>query len=632
MVVAIVLVMIRNHFSVMLIDFEFESGPENQKYRFVVRNGRTKNGEPKTFERASYGWENENWVPLNLKDASSIFDLSYDNFRRTVIIPQGRFSDFLQLTGGERTKMMVELFPQLADFEFSDQVSKLLSHTKDEISKLEGQLLEIGQTGAEEIKSKEEEIENLKTALSEQKEILSAQTSRFNALEEVRLMDARRKELEEQFQKLEGTLPEIEKKKLALDRFELAFRTFHSDIQFLDQAVLDHKKSESETQNLRSSEKGFLEIWDKARELAEKARLEAAFLPGWEIELKELGLQIQKTGLLEKVNHLKQEAEKKGKAKSEVQIRKDQSAKEAKEIREKLDQFVDSAEERENLIQIKQLRTDEDRLRSELLKRAQVLSNLDLKINQLKEKKEKIVSHPLVNSLPGRTKETSIIELIQLLEVEKKNLKQRIQTFKEQQLELGMKQQLFHFSQQLANEEPCPLCGSTHHPHVLTAEDVGLLSARKTEELSAAEADENLLSEQTKELEILFAELKSVIKDQKERQTDHQNLVTEKSANLERIENHSLKHLDPEEINQKLTDLEKQKIQLVARRTNLENKENEVKRLEVETDQLNALVIKLDQEIAGLEGQIQTLENQSVQNEKFDSEPLAILESRQGEI
>ena len=37
-----------------LVDFEFESGPEKNRYRFVVKNGRTRNGNHKGFYRSSY--------------------------------------------------------------------------------------------------------------------------------------------------------------------------------------------------------------------------------------------------------------------------------------------------------------------------------------------------------------------------------------------------------------------------------------------------------------------------------------------------------------------------------------------------------------------------------------------------
>src|SRR5690606_40453452 len=63
-----------------------------------------------TFDRAGYEWNNEEWKPLESSLAESILGLSYDNFRRTIIIPQGKFQEFLQLGHSNRTQMLKEIF------------------------------------------------------------------------------------------------------------------------------------------------------------------------------------------------------------------------------------------------------------------------------------------------------------------------------------------------------------------------------------------------------------------------------------------------------------------------------------------------------------------------------------------
>jgi DNA repair exonuclease SbcCD ATPase subunit len=39
-----------------------------------------------------------------------IIGLSYENFKRTIIIPQGQFKEFIELGAKERTDMMKEIF------------------------------------------------------------------------------------------------------------------------------------------------------------------------------------------------------------------------------------------------------------------------------------------------------------------------------------------------------------------------------------------------------------------------------------------------------------------------------------------------------------------------------------------
>jgi exonuclease SbcC len=38
--------------------------------------------------------EREEWVPMTSADATEIIGLTYENFRRTIIIPQGKFKEF----------------------------------------------------------------------------------------------------------------------------------------------------------------------------------------------------------------------------------------------------------------------------------------------------------------------------------------------------------------------------------------------------------------------------------------------------------------------------------------------------------------------------------------------------------
>src|SRR5690606_6534725 len=102
----------------LLIDFQFRDHNDD-KYRFTVRGKRNSKDFLKvnTFDRAAYKLVKDNWEPLESTLAESILGLSYKNFRRTIIIPQGRFQEFLQLGDSDRTKMLKEVF-HLDKYEF----------------------------------------------------------------------------------------------------------------------------------------------------------------------------------------------------------------------------------------------------------------------------------------------------------------------------------------------------------------------------------------------------------------------------------------------------------------------------------------------------------------------------------
>src|SRR5690606_20031100 len=67
----------------------------------------------------------------------------YENFKRTIIIPQGQFQDFLQLGDADRTRMMKELF-SLDKFELYYKVASLESKNNIQKENITGQLQQLG--------------------------------------------------------------------------------------------------------------------------------------------------------------------------------------------------------------------------------------------------------------------------------------------------------------------------------------------------------------------------------------------------------------------------------------------------------------------------------------------------------
>src|SRR5699024_4790509 len=98
---------------------------ENELYRATREFKRnTKNFEKiYTPEVVFYKYRNGTWEPLDHTDAQKIIGLSYDHFKRTIIIPQGQFREFLELTSAERTRMLKDIF-QLQRYDLQDKVSK----------------------------------------------------------------------------------------------------------------------------------------------------------------------------------------------------------------------------------------------------------------------------------------------------------------------------------------------------------------------------------------------------------------------------------------------------------------------------------------------------------------------------
>ena len=106
------------------IEFEFQNY-QQKHFRFEVSWSRNSKNHQKTtpFQRLAYQKIDEQWVPLDSNDPTEIIGLSYENFKKTIIIPQGQFKDFLELGDKDRSDMMKQIF-KLQAFDLSDKVGK----------------------------------------------------------------------------------------------------------------------------------------------------------------------------------------------------------------------------------------------------------------------------------------------------------------------------------------------------------------------------------------------------------------------------------------------------------------------------------------------------------------------------
>ena len=150
----------------LLIEFVFETGKNQTAYQAVVkgrRNGK-KFEEVKTLERSVYRNDGGNWIPIEPEQLEKAIGLSYDNFKRTIIIPQGQFQEFLQLGNKDRTQMMKELF-NLEKFELYYKVVSLENKNNSQRENLDGQLKQLGAIDPEQIKLYEEQLTQLRTEI-----------------------------------------------------------------------------------------------------------------------------------------------------------------------------------------------------------------------------------------------------------------------------------------------------------------------------------------------------------------------------------------------------------------------------------------------------------------------------------
>ncbi|MGQ1786202.1 MULTISPECIES: AAA family ATPase [unclassified Saccharicrinis] len=138
--------------NLLFIEFDFLAGKDSQAYRiqYTAKRNSKKYHDVKSSPRTFYKKKGEEYIPINEAEIENNIGLSYDNFKRTIIIPQGKFQEFLQLKSTDRTRMMKELF-NLQKYELSPKVKDLELKNNANMQNLEGRLEQIGVISTEQL-------------------------------------------------------------------------------------------------------------------------------------------------------------------------------------------------------------------------------------------------------------------------------------------------------------------------------------------------------------------------------------------------------------------------------------------------------------------------------------------------
>jgi exonuclease SbcC len=453
----------------LLIDFECIAGKDAERYRFTVRGKRNSKNfkDVKTFDRRGYIWQDENWVPLpETENAESIIGLSYDNFRRTIIIPQGRFQEFIELRDAERTRMMKELF-QLEKYDLSRNVGSLTKRNDLAISNVDGQLTGLGEVTGEMVEAEEKRREEVRLEIKNVTEELRIQTELEAVFQKMKLTAERVGLLQTQLQKLEAERPQMQEREAMLKVFETCSLHFKS---ILDQKntlhagiARDHKIFEKN--NIRLSELTIL----TEKQQALLTRLQ----PQYEKREELLDTADELEKVIQIIDNKVSAAKRKEALTRGTEQLKEKEASIARLIRQKQDKESENEQRKNALSDIQELslvkawftacdafiekrqsvKTEADTLQADIKAQQDLLSkkigevNARFGLNVLEDAALAVFQDAVQGFL---TKTESEIKL-----------KSR------ELLSLNTKLALHQYAGAIVDGEPCPLCGSEHHPAVL---------------------------------------------------------------------------------------------------------------------------------------------------------------------
>ena len=404
-----------------------------------------------------YRWKNEQWIPLEHSDAEKIIGLSYTNFKRTIIIPQGQFKEFLELGEADRTKMMKEIFG-LQKYDLQENTSRLNKQNQTELDQLEGQLKGFTTVSKEEIDLVETQLQTVKLSY----ETLSATSEKEQAIFEQ--LKSTKKDVENlaqkkiEFQELEKEKVEIDLKKSRIDEYEKIYLAFHSLLKEQNRLQTEIQSKEKEitsqktTQNTIDSQ--LLEVEN------ELISLKSAYenLPLKRQEENDWLLVAQNIESLEKKTALKDRMQKGEDTVLKVQKNVQHLESEIETNETLLHQLSQQKTDTQLLMQIDQWFAQQNHLK-------QALNSQEQKVVQQKEQIEKLSETAKLMQLNLQTFDEEYIQF-------KKQFNEKKQQIETQKNQLSVQQQMVHYTNELHDGKPCPLCGALEHPEIVEPQDV----------------------------------------------------------------------------------------------------------------------------------------------------------------
>ena len=459
---------------------------ENELYRVTREFKRnTKNFEQiYTPDVTFYKFRNDTWTPVEHTNAQKIVGLSYDNFKRTIIIPQGQFREFLELTSTERTRMLKDIF-QLQRYDLQDRVSRLRKENQSNLDKLTGNLQGFEDVTGEKIKTKEKEFEEADSHLKRLKKEHQTVDKKFQQLKSLKSDFDELKKKTSRFEELGKQQIDIKRTEKKVNNYERLYKAFHNLLAdrkryktTLGQKQEQHKETKEKLEELKDdlAKKG--SALEKIGPYFEKLTQKRA-------EEDDLGFITTTLGLLKEIKGLKKRG-----------LNGEQKIKEAKSKVEGIQSNINSLEK--EISGLKSRRLDAKLLREV----GEWFSKIEnLKENYQKQNKKVTGKKSKIQSLLQELEENNIdVDTFQeehQAKVEELDIRKKKLTEKKERLKV--QQKLAEHAHSLHDGKACPLCGSLEHPDILEAKDVTSELQKITEHLDNIETQKKILDEKRSE-------------------------------------------------------------------------------------------------------------------------------------
>lgn len=564
----------------MYIDFEFRNY-EDRQFRItkeIKRNSRNFL-DIRTPVSSFYEKISGSWTPIESPNIKDIIGLSYDNFKRTIIIPQGRFREFLELGHKDRTAMVMEIF-DLKRFDLYDKGKKIEAANKSRLDQLQGQLGTYEDVTVD-------ALDVLKESITRAEGELQRHTALFNTINQnYQQYLGRREEAkqlvlhEEKFKTLAAQEHEIDALKIEVGRYEAAFMKFDALLRQEKAMEDDLLRKKAGVETLQQSLTGINSAYEDTLQKLETLRPQFETLPQKNQEAEDLESILQLRDLEQKIDNARQSS---AKGKDFVESAQRQKEETTSSIRSK---EVEIAEIKAGKADTTYLVAAAEWFQAKhaLLNR---ISDTTAKIVEIQGKITACHEEVAALGIHSDTFNTYFIARLQEMNTEKSNLHQKLE-------HLRLEQRLSEYAHALHDGQPCPLCGSLDHPHVITGEDVTGEIQTIVTALQDVESRISDLNNLKSKAEVITSQM-TMLNEQYAEYTSAKNKLDEDMAALRQC--FVWPDLDPDDDSRLVT----KKKESEALETKISHEEKRLKELQKKLEEINSTLDKYIRRLNELE-------------------------------